>query len=94
LSKQWETLRKRFGVSGGPGFGDDRENLRGRINQLRGAVMGATALPTEVQMRLLAELRAALPQAVEEVDLAVARLRTLYREMAASNLYPAELEKN
>jgi len=92
LAKQVETLRKRFGVTGAPGFGDDRENLRGRISQLRGAVMGATALPTEAQSRMVGELKTALPKAVEDANAAVTRLRVLFKEMVDRKLYPAGLE--
>ena len=45
-----EAVRRRLGLGGGQGggggFGGGTENVRGRIGQLKGAIMGSTALPT------------------------------------------------
>ena len=88
-----DTLRRRvvgggFGGGGGGGGGAGTA-LRGRITQLKGGVMNSTSLPTEVQLRQLREVRAALPRAVEEVNGLVARFTPLLEELSRRGVYPA-----
>jgi photosystem II stability/assembly factor-like uncharacterized protein len=87
-AKEIEGLRKRLGVAGG-GFGPDPENVRGRIGQLRGALIGSTSIPTEAQSRQVGELRGALEKSLEDVNGTLERLRALYRDLAERNLYPS-----
>ncbi len=84
-----DSLRRRvvgggFGGGGGGGAGA----LRGRITQLKGGVMGSTSLPTEGQMRQLAEVRAALPKAVDDVNALVARFAALLDDLSGRGIYP------
>ena len=85
-----DSLRRR--VVGGGGFGGGGGGgaaIRGRIGQIKGAVMNSTSLPTDVQMRQLGEVRAALPRAVEEVNALVARFTPLLEELSRQGVYPA-----
>jgi photosystem II stability/assembly factor-like uncharacterized protein len=86
LQTELDSLRRR--VAGGGGFGGP-PNVRGRITQLKGQVMGSTSRPTEVQMRWLEESRAALPQAVTDVNALVAKFPPLLEELARNGIYPA-----
>jgi photosystem II stability/assembly factor-like uncharacterized protein len=92
LSADLDSLRRRVsglpGAGGGGGFGGP-PNLRNRIGQLKGAIMGSTSLPTEVQMRELAAVRPLAPKAVEEVNALLSRLPGLYRRLAEAGVYPA-----
>jgi photosystem II stability/assembly factor-like uncharacterized protein len=83
VAKELEGVRRRLGLGGGGGggFGGGSENLRGRIGQVKGAIMGATAHPTDVQMRQLKELQAALPKLEADVKAAVAKVAPLAREL-------------
>jgi photosystem II stability/assembly factor-like uncharacterized protein len=81
-----DTVRR--GVVGGPGFGGFN-SLRGQVVRLKGAVLNVTARPTETQMRSLAELRAAVPRAVDDVNALVARFKPLLDELARQGVYPA-----
>jgi hypothetical protein len=89
LSERIEDLRRRFGVGRrepGPPAEDD---VRGDINRLRGSLLGATAVPTEVQMRLLDKHASDLSKAVSDLNAAIGTAAALYRELAASGLYPS-----
>lgn len=85
LSKELEGLRTRFGLGGGGGgFGGGAANLRGRIGQLKNAVMGSTSVPTATQLMQIREATADLPEAIEEADTAAARLPGIVKEMIAA----------
>jgi hypothetical protein len=86
-----DSMRRRvvgggFGGGGGGGAGA----LRGRITQLKGGIMASTSLPTEVQMRQLGEVRAALPKALDEVNAMVASFDGLLTYLAGRGIYPAK----
>jgi hypothetical protein len=51
--------------------------------------MSSTSLPTEVQVRQLGELRAAVPKAVDEVNALVARFSAMLEDLAGRGIYPA-----
>ena len=90
MSADMDSLRRRvtgLGGGGGGGFGGP-PNLRNRVGQLKGSIMGATSLPTEVELRQLAEIRPAVPKAVEDVNALIARLPALYRRLAEAGVYP------
>ena len=65
LGKEFEVVRRRLGLGGGGGggggFGGNAENVRGRIGQLKGAIMGSTSTPTTTQLMQVREVKAALP---------------------------------
>jgi len=86
LQTSTATLRRR--VAGGGGFGGP-PNLRGAVTQLKAQLMGSTSLPTEAQIRQLAEVRTALPGAVDEVNALVARFPPLLEELARRGVHPA-----
>jgi hypothetical protein len=81
LGKELEGVRRRLGLGGGGGFGGNPENVRGRVGQVKGGVMAATAHPTTVQMRQLKDLQAALPKLEAEVKATVAKVAPLAREL-------------
>ena len=63
LTKDSKALRRRSvsvaaGGGGGGGFGGGTENVRGRIGQLKGAIMASTALPTTTQLMQIREVKA------------------------------------
>jgi photosystem II stability/assembly factor-like uncharacterized protein len=99
LSKEFENLRRRLGLAGGGGpggggggggFGGGNENVRGRIGQLKGAVMGATMLPTNTQLMQIREVKAAFPVLIDQANAAVAKLPALVKEMVGGGaLFPA-----
>jgi photosystem II stability/assembly factor-like uncharacterized protein len=85
-----DSLRRRVVGGGfGGGGGGGLVSLRGRVVQLKGAVLGATALPTQTSMRLLQELRPAVPKVVDEVNALVARFTALLSDLAKQGIYPA-----
>jgi hypothetical protein len=80
LVKEFEGVRRQLGLAGGGGFGNT-DNVRGRIGQIKGGIMGSTAHPTEVQMRQFKELQAALPKLEADVKTVVAKVAPLAREL-------------
>jgi hypothetical protein len=96
LSAKWkdlesgiQDLRRRFGVGrreAGPPAEDD---VRGEISRLRGSLLGATAVPTEAQGRLLVRLADDLSKATSDVNATLGKLSEVYRELAARGLYPS-----
>ena len=61
LNKEMESGAARLGLmGGGGGFCGNPENVRGRIGQLKGAVIGSTAVPTNTQLQQIREAKAAL----------------------------------
>jgi hypothetical protein len=94
VTKEMEAVRTRLGLGVGPGggggFGGGTQNVRGRIGQLKGAIMGSTALPTTTQMMQIREVKAALPQVIDQANAVAAKLPGLVKEMVGSGaLYPA-----
>jgi photosystem II stability/assembly factor-like uncharacterized protein len=95
LTKQVNDLRTRLGVSGEGGFGGGggvNPNVRGRVGQLKGQIMGSTSLPTETQTRMAGEVRTAASKTIDDVNAAVAKFPALYKELATSGLYPMPLK--
>ena len=87
-------MRRRLGLAGGGGggggFGGGTENVRGRIGQLKGAIMGSTALPTNTQLMQMREVKAALPQVIDQANAAAAKVSSLAKELVGSGvLFPA-----
>ena len=87
-------MRRRLGLGGGGGFGGgfggNTENVRGRIGQLKGQIMGSTSAPTLTQLMLVREVKAALPQVIDQANAAAAKLPALARELVSSGaIFPA-----
>ena len=89
ISERLDELRRRFGVSGRQRGRPAAENVRGNISRLRGAILGATAVPTEAQTRLLAKFAGELDEVIAELNETVSRISDLYRDLATKGLYPA-----
>jgi photosystem II stability/assembly factor-like uncharacterized protein len=93
VRKELEGVRTRLGIAGGGqggggGFGGQNQNLRGRLGQLKGAVMASTSLPTEVQMRQKSEIEAAWPKLASEASAAMAKLAPLARDVVNAVFKP------
>ena len=94
LTKEMEVVRRRLGLAGGGGggggFGGGTENVRGRIGQLKGAIMGSTALPTTTQLMQIREVKAALPIVIDQANAAAAKVSNLVKELVGSGvIFPA-----
>ncbi len=92
--KEFEAVRRRLGLGqqgfGGGGGGGNTENVRGRIGQLKGAVMSATTLPTNTQLMQIRETKAALPGLIDQANAVVAKVPGLVKDMVgAGALFPA-----
>ena len=91
--KEFEAVRRRLGLGQqgfGGGGGGNTENVRGRIGQLKGGVMSATALPTNTQLMQIREVKAALPGLIDQANTAVAKVPGLVKDMVgAGALFPA-----
>jgi hypothetical protein len=85
LNTELERLRRRLGLGGG-GFGGGAENVRGRIGQLKGAIMGSTSVPTTTQMAMIREVRAALPKVIEDAGAAGRRMPALVRDLIGAGV--------
>jgi photosystem II stability/assembly factor-like uncharacterized protein len=93
LGTQVNDLRTRLGVAeGGGGFGGGPTNVRGRVGQLKGQIMNSTSLPTETQVRVSGEVRTLASKVIDDVNAAVAKFPSLYKELAASGMYPMPLK--
>ena len=91
--KEMEVVRRRLGLGGqggGGGFGGNTENVRGRIGQLKGAIIGSTSVPTNTQLQQIREVKAALPVVIEQANAVAAKLPALVKEMlGAGAIFPA-----
>ncbi len=91
--KEMEVVRRRLGLGGqggGGGFGGNTENVRGRIGQLKGAIIGSTSVPTNTQLQQIREVKAALPVVIEQANAVAAKLPGLVKEMlGAGAIFPA-----
>jgi hypothetical protein len=85
LSTELQRLRTRLGLGGG-GFGGGNENLRGRVGQLKGGIMGSTSVPTATQTAQIREVRAAMPKLIEDAEAAGKRVPGLVRELLAAGV--------
>ena len=86
LDKELQALRRRAGLGGGGGFGNNPENVRGRIGQLKGAVMGATAAPTTTQIVQFREVRGLLPKLVSDANATAAKVPALVRDLMGAGV--------
>jgi hypothetical protein len=91
--KEFEVVRRRLGLGqqgGGGGFGNQGDNLRGRIGQLKGQVMASTATPTTTQMMQVRDVRSQLPGLIDQSNAVVAKVPGLVKNMInAGVMFPA-----
>ena len=91
--KEFEAARRRLGLGqqgGGGGFGGNTENLRGRIGQMKGQVMAATATPTNTQLMQIRDMKAQLPGLIDQANAVVAKVPGLVKTMVGNGtLFPA-----
>lgn len=91
--KEFEAVRRRLGLGqqgGGGGFGGNTENLRGRFGQMKGQIMGSTAVPTNTQMMQVREVRAALPGLIDQANAVVAKVPGLVKNLVGTgSMFPA-----
>ena len=92
LGKEMEIVRRRLGLGGqggGGGFGGNPENVRGRIGQLKGAIIGSTSVPTTTQLQQIREAKAALPVVIDQANAVAAKMPALVKEMlGAGAIFP------
>ncbi|MGE0811754.1 MAG: WD40/YVTN/BNR-like repeat-containing protein [Vicinamibacterales bacterium] len=89
LSAELQRLRTRFGLGGpggGGGFGGGNQNIRGRIGQLKNAVMGSTSVPTTTQTAQIREVRADLPAVIQGAEAAGKRMPGLVRDLVGAGV--------
>jgi hypothetical protein len=88
VQKELEVARGRLGLAGG-GFGN-AQNVRGRIGQLKNAIMGSTAVPTTTQLMQIREARAAMPLVIDQANAAIGKLPALVKDLVgAGAVFPA-----
>jgi hypothetical protein len=92
IGKEFEVVRRRLGLGGGGfggGFGGNTENVRGRIGQLKGAIMGSTSAPTSTQLMQVREVKAALPIVIDQANALATKLSALAKDLVGSGaLFP------
>jgi hypothetical protein len=94
IVKEMEVVRRRLGLGGGGpggggGFGGGTENVRGRIGQLKGAIIGSTSVPTNTQLQQIREVKAALPIVIDQANAVAAKMPGLVKEMlGAGAIFP------
>ncbi|MDP1572091.1 MAG: hypothetical protein Q8L86_19010 [Vicinamibacterales bacterium] len=89
LQKELTGLRTRLGLAGG-GFGNTA-NLRGRIGQIKGGIMGMTAVPTETLTRQMQEAQSELPALVTDTNAATAKVAPLIQALVSGGVIPAPI---
>ncbi len=105
--KQLVDLRRRLGVlapgqqgggggfgggGGGGGFGAQAQNVRGQIGQTKGQIMSSHSVPSEQQMRVLAEGRGDLAKVIQETNALITAMPGLFDKIGAGALKPAALK--
>jgi hypothetical protein len=82
-------LKRRLGVGRREPGPPPEDDVRGDITRLRGNLLGATAVPTEAQNRLLEKLGGDLAKAVADLNEALGKTSVLLRDLGAGGFYPS-----
>jgi photosystem II stability/assembly factor-like uncharacterized protein len=82
-------LKRRLGVGRQEAGPPPEDDVRGDITRLRGNLLGATAVPTEAQKRLLEKLGGDLTKAVADLNEALGKTSELLRDLGAGGFYPS-----
>ncbi len=95
--KRFEPVGNRFGIGlGDPFVTGNFERLLGslrfRIGGPKGAIMGSTSRPTEIQSRQIPEVKTVLEKVIQDANVLIAELPALLKEFADNNLYPAPVK--
>ena len=96
FEKEMATVRPLVGLpapgatpgGGGGGFDPEaaRRNVRQRISQLKGQIMGATMRPTETQLRRVEESDKALTAAIESINAVLPKALSLFDKATAAGI--------
>jgi hypothetical protein len=82
-------LRRRLGVGRREPGPPPEDDVRGDITRLRGSLLGATAVPTEAQNRLLQKVGNDLTKAVADLNETLGKASEMLRGLAEGGFYPA-----
>jgi hypothetical protein len=82
-------LRRRLGVGRREPGPPPEDDVRGEITRLRGGLLGATAVPTEAQNRVLQKVGVDLAKAVADLNETLGKAAEMLRGLAEGGFYPA-----
>jgi hypothetical protein len=85
-------LRRRLGVGRREPGPPPEDDVRGEITRLRGSLLGATAVPTEAQNRILQKVGNDLAKAVADLNETLGKASEMLRGLAEGGFYPALLK--
>ncbi len=97
LAKKFAPVGRNFGIGmGDPLVTGDFEsftrNLRARVGGLKSGIMASTSRPTETQMRMIPEVRAAVSKVIDEANALINGLPALNKELVENGIYPAAVK--
>jgi uncharacterized protein YukE len=82
-------LRRRLGVGRREPGPPPEDDVRGEITRLRGSLLGATAVPTESQNRVLSKATNDLAKAVADLNETLGKASEMFRGLAEGGFYPS-----
>jgi len=82
-------LRRRLGVGRREPGPPPEDDVRGDITRLRGSLIGATAVPTEAQNRVLQKAATDLTKAITDLNEALGKAGEMLRSLGEGGFYPA-----
>jgi hypothetical protein len=82
-------LRRRLGVGRREPGPPPEDDVRGEITRLRGSLLGATAVPTEAQNRILQKVGTDLTKAVSDLNETLGKAAEMLRGLGEGGFYPA-----
>jgi hypothetical protein len=82
-------LRRRLGVGRREPGPPPEDDVRGEITRLRGSLLGATAVPTEAQNRVLSKATNDLAKAVADLNETLGKASEMFRGLAEGGFYPS-----
>jgi hypothetical protein len=82
-------LRRRLGVGRREPGPPPEDDVRGEITRLRGSLLGATAVPTEAQNRVLQKAARDLTKAIADLNETLTKAGEVLRSLGEGGFYPA-----
>jgi len=82
-------LRRRLGAGRREPGPPPEDDVRGEITRLRGSLLGATAVPTEAQNRVLSKVMNDLAKAVADLNETLRKASEMLRSLAEGGFYPS-----